>query len=73
MIDVDLRITLTAAQRNAWQTIKPILKAYLAKSFRLYLRANAEQRSLLRAHNPVLDAVVDMLGEVSDGDENISR
>lgn len=63
MIGVDLRITLTTAQRNAWLLVRPILKAYLVKVFRLYRHATPEQQAVLRAHNPVLDAVLDMLGE----------
>lgn len=65
LTDIDLRITLTTAQRNAWTTIRPILKAYLAKILRLYRRATPEQKAQLLAHNPLLAAIVDALG----GDE----
>lgn len=62
MITVDLRLTLTTAQRNAWVLVRPVIKAYLAKVFRIYRNATPEQKSILLAHNPVLAAVVDMLG-----------
>lgn len=65
MIDIDLHLTLTTAQRNAWTTIRPVLRPYLVKIFRIYRAATPEQRAQLLAHNPVLAAVVDMLG----GDE----
>ena len=58
-----MRLTLTTAQRNAWTTIKPVLLPYLRKIFRLYRNATPEQQAALRAHNPILDAVCDMLGE----------
>ncbi len=63
MINIDLRINLTSQQRNAWDTIRPILKAYLAKIFRVYRNAPDEKKAELRVHNPVLDAILDMLGE----------
>ena len=63
MTNIDLRITLTTAQRNAWLLIRPVVKTYLAKVFRIYRNANDGQKAELRAHNPVLDAVLDMLGE----------
>lgn len=62
MIDIDLHLTLTTAQRNAWQTVRPVVRAYLVKIWRVYRCATPEQRVVLMAHNPVLDAVVDMLG-----------
>jgi hypothetical protein len=63
MTSIDLGITLTTAQRNAWNLIRPILKTYLVKIFRIYRAASDEKKAELRAHNPVLDAVIDMLGE----------
>ena len=59
---IDLRITLTTAQRNAWQTIRPVVKAYLAKIWRIYRACPDERKAELLAHNPILAAVVDMLG-----------
>ena len=63
MININLGITLTTAQRNAWNLIRPIIKTYLAKIFRVYREASDEKKAELRAHNPVPDAVLDMLGE----------
>jgi hypothetical protein len=63
MITVDLTINLTTTQRNAWNLIRPLLKAYLIKIFRIYRNAPEEKKAELRLHNPVLDAVLDMLGE----------
>ena len=63
MIDIDLRLTLTAGQRTAWATIRPVIKPYLVKIFRLYRAATLDQRAALLAHNPILAAVVDMVGD----------
>lgn len=61
-VQIDLSITLTGAQLTAWNTIKPVLKPYLAKIMKLWIAANPAQRQALRAHNAVLDAVLDMMG-----------
>lgn len=63
MIAINLKLTLTTAERNAWILIRPKLKAYLSKIFRIYRAASPEKRAELRDHNPVLDAVIDMFGE----------
>lgn len=62
-VNIDLRITLTAQEQAAWQLIKPKLKAYLLSVITAYRRANATQKAYLRAHNPVLDQLVDFIGE----------
>ena len=63
MISIDLRLSLTSAQRTAWATIGPILHGYLRKIFRVYRQATPEQRADLLAHNAVLAAIVDALDE----------
>jgi hypothetical protein len=62
-MNIDLRVTLTAAQRNAWSVIRPVVKAYLAKVWRVYRACPDERKGELLAHNPILAAVVDMLGD----------
>lgn len=63
MIQIDLSISLTTAERNAWQTLKPKIKTHMSKVLRIYRRANPEQKAVIRAHCPVLDAVLDAIGE----------
>jgi hypothetical protein len=63
VIDIDLRVTLTTQERQAWQIVRPILKAYLTKIFRLYRHATPAQKEELLAHNPILAAVVEMVGD----------
>ena len=62
-IAVDLRITLTTAQRNAWDLVRPILKAYLARVWRYLKDLPPEKVAELRAKNVTLDRVFDLLGE----------
>jgi len=63
MTTVDLRITLTSTQRTAWQTIRPVLKAYLPKALWLYRHLTPEQRAQVVAHSP---AAVAYLFEMFD-------
>lgn len=63
MTQIDLRIDLTPTQLNAWAIIKPLLKAYLAKIFRIYRNAPDDKKDELRAHNPILNQILDALGE----------
>jgi hypothetical protein len=62
MIAIDMRVTLTTAQRNAWQTIRPVPKTHLAKIWRVYRACPDDRKAELLSHNPILAAVVDMLG-----------
>ena len=61
-MNIDLRINLTTAQRNAWTTIRPVVKTYLARIWRVYRACPDDRKAELLAHNPILAAVVDMLG-----------
>lgn len=63
MISVDLSITLTTAERNAWQTLRPKLKSHMAKILHIYRRATPAQRLILREHCNVLDNILDAIGE----------
>ena len=64
MIAIDLRIDdLTATQKQALQIAAPIIKAYLAKVLAVYRRCNEAQREELLAHNSILKAIVEGLGE----------
>lgn len=63
MISINLSITLTSQELAAWQLIRPKLKVYLAKIMRVYRLAPDDKKAELRAHNAVLNAVLDMLGE----------
>jgi hypothetical protein len=60
---VSLVVSLTTEQRDAWTIVRPLLRAYLRKCFRLYQAATPDQRTALLAHNPILAAVIDMLGD----------
>ena len=64
MIAIDLTIDdLTTTQKQALQIAAPIIKAYLAKVFAVYRRCNVAQREELLAHNSILKAIVEGLGE----------
>ena len=63
MIYIDLHISLTAQEQAAWVLIKPKLKAYAAKILTVYRLAPDAKKAELRAHNAVLDQLLDMLGE----------
>jgi hypothetical protein len=63
VIVIDLTPNLTAQERQAWQVIRPKLKTYLTKIWRVYRRANDAQRQLLLEHNPILAALVEMTGD----------
>jgi hypothetical protein len=65
MISIDLTIgSLTTAQRNAIQTAAPLIKAYLRRVIRIYKRATPEQREIIKAHNPALANILEVLEEV---------
>jgi hypothetical protein len=57
-VNVDLTITLTQEQSDAWAVIKPVLAAYLIKIMRVYRVMPADKQAELRAHNSLLDQVL---------------
>lgn len=68
MITMDLRISgLTTAQRNAWTTIRPVLREYIPRALRVWKRATPEQRAVIVAHSPAavawIFAMFDDVGE----------
>jgi hypothetical protein len=71
-ISVDLHLTLTTAQRNAWNTIRPVIKSALMvgpdgsrviKAYRRLREKDPDLAASIRQHTPWLDAVLDMIGE----------
>ena len=66
MTTINLRIDgLTTAQKQAWQTIRPVLREYLPLVLRVYVRATPEQRAVIVAHSPAAVAwLFDMFDRV---------
>jgi hypothetical protein len=60
------KLTMTNAQRKALDTALPLLAAHCAKLNEVYREANAEGKDLIRANNPIYNAVL-RLTEAGDG------
>lgn len=63
MIRIDFKPNLSAGHRNAWNSIRSVLKQQLGTSLHIYRSASPEKKAELRKHNPTLDQVLDMIGE----------
>jgi hypothetical protein len=60
-VNVDLTITVTTAQRNAWEIVRPFLKTYLIRIMRVYWILPPEKQQEMRSHCQLLDQVMDMV------------
>jgi hypothetical protein len=62
-VNVNLEVTLTTNQSNAWGLIRPLLKTYLSRIMSVYRRLPDDKRRELREHCTILDLSLTMMEE----------
>jgi len=62
-VNVDLTITLTPEQSNAWAIVKPMLEQYLTKIMKVYRILPGDKQGELRSHNTLLDQILTVTEE----------